>query len=70
MVLSCETQGQDDTLVFYCSFQGLLMKQSQAGPPCQGHCRLLIHHPMLWAAIALQTMIFSTDQLKSLELTS
>lgn len=28
MLLSCETQGQDDTLVFYCSIQGLLMKQS------------------------------------------
>lgn len=26
MLLSCETQGQDDTLVFSCSIQGLLMR--------------------------------------------
>lgn len=66
MFLSCEAQGQDDTLVF-CSIQEPLMEHSQAGPHCQGHWRLLVHPPVLWAGVAFaETNLFSMDQLKSL----
>lgn len=33
MLFSCETQGQDDALVFCCSIQGLLMKQPHSLVP-------------------------------------
>lgn len=71
MLLSCEAQGQDDTLVL-CSIQELLMEHSQAGPPCQGHWRLLLHPPVLWAGIAFadnKSLFYGSVKI-SLELTS